>query len=338
MYEALLMQKSLSNQSSFLLLIDRSRILILPCVNPDGREQAHEGLCSSSVGHNNAHGTDLDTDFFYGNASVQPETHAVMDLIHGGKFSLSIVLEGGSLLATYPYDRPKQHAKIPGGVLKGADFSAHTGSMKDFSLDVGVCPEITVYIGCCMFPSEHQLFSLWMENRMPLFRMLLEVHRRLSGVVRDSKGRPVSGAVVVVNGSVSVHADSQGHFTTLVAPGTQQLQVQAHGYQQVLQQVNISSDRVTRPIVIDFTAARAPLSRAVFIIVTASLMSVLICALLIWHLRSAKFSRIRDGVRWLRRKREDLRMEAMASEKSPLREKFLDESESEDDPFFVEEH
>ncbi|KAK9955727.1 hypothetical protein ABG768_015583 [Culter alburnus] len=351
-------------------LIDRSRILILPCVNPDGREQAHEGLCSSSVGHNNAHGIDLDTDFFYGNASVQPETRAVMDLIHGGKFSLSIVLEGGSLLATYPYDRPKQHAtneetlrylaslyarthpfmhlgnagcskksaKIPGGVLKGVDFSAHTGSMKDFSLDVGVCPEITVYTGCCMFPSEHQLFSLWMENRMPLFRMLLEVHRRLSGVVRDSKGRPVSGAVVVVNGSVSVHADSQGHFTTLVAPGTQQLQVQAHGYQQVLQQVNISSDRVTRPIVIDFTADRAPLSRAVFIIATASLTSVLICALLIWHLRSAKFSRIRDGVRWLRRKREDLRMEAMASEKSPLREEFLDESESEDDPFFVEEH
>lgn len=60
--------------------------------------------------------------------------------------------------------------------------------------------------------------------------------------MRDSKGRPVSGAVVVVNGSVSVHADSQGHFTTLVAPGTQQLQVQADGYQQVLQQVCFSND------------------------------------------------------------------------------------------------
>ncbi len=46
---------------------------------------------------------------------------------------------------------------------------------QDFSLDVGVCPEITVYTGCCMFPSERQLFSLWMENRLPLFRMLLEV-------------------------------------------------------------------------------------------------------------------------------------------------------------------
>uniref|UniRef100_A0A671QNQ1 Carboxypeptidase D-like n=1 Tax=Sinocyclocheilus anshuiensis TaxID=1608454 RepID=A0A671QNQ1_9TELE len=328
-------------------LIDRSRILILPCVNPDGREQAQEGFCSPSKGYTNAHGTDLDTDFFYGNASAQPETHAVMNLIYGGGFSLSVVLEGGSLLATYPYDRPNQHAQneetlrylaslyasshplmhlgnlgctekseqIPGGILRGADFSAHTGSMKDFSLDVGVCPEITVYTDCCMFPSVRQLFSLWIENRLPLFRMLLEVHRRLSGVVRDSKGRPVSDAVVVVNGSMNVHADSQGHFTTLVAPGTHQLLVQAHGYQQELQQAG---------------------SSLLTVLNGSSLMSVLICALLIWHLRSAKFSRIRDGVRWLRRKRDVLQMEAMASEKSPLRQEFLDESESEDDPFLVE--
>ncbi|XP_052393456.1 carboxypeptidase D isoform X2 [Carassius gibelio] len=351
-------------------LIDRSRILILPCVNPDGREKAQEGLCSSSVGYNNAHGTDLDTDFFYGNASAQPETRAVMDLISGGTFSLSVVLEGGFLLATYPYDRPNQHAQneetlrylaslyasshplmhlgkqkctkksagIPGGVLQGADFRSHTGSMKDFSLDVGHCPEITVYTGCCTFPSEAQLFSLWMENRLPLFRMLIEVHRGLSGVVRDSKGRPVSDAVVVVNGSMNVHADSQGHFNTLLAPGTHQLLVQAHGYRQELQQVHMFSDRVTGPIVIDFTADRARLNQAVFVITTASLMSILICALLIWHLRSAMFSRLQDGLRWLHQKRDVLRMEAIASEKSPLQQEFPDESEDEEDPFLVEGH
>ncbi len=58
--------------------------------------------------------------------------------------------------------------------------------------------------------------------------------------MRDSKGRPVSGAVIVVNGSMNVHADSQGHFTTLVAPGTHRLLVQAHGYQQELQQAGSS--------------------------------------------------------------------------------------------------
>ncbi|XP_056586913.1 carboxypeptidase D, b isoform X2 [Triplophysa dalaica] len=349
-------------------LIDKSRILILPCVNPDGREQAQEGQCTFNLGYTNAHAADLDADFIYGNISAQPETRAVMNLINGGGFSLSVVLEGGFLLATYPYDRPNQHAQneetlrylaslyanshpfmhlgnvvcaevseeIPGGVMQGAEFNAHTGSMKDFSLDVGVCPEITVYTGCCMFPPESQLFSLWMENRTPLFRMLLEVHRRLSGVVRDGKGRPVSDAVVVVNGSLTVHTDSQGYFTTLLAPGTHQLQVQAHGYQQELQQVNMSSDRLTSPIVIDFTADKRPLGQGVFVIASACLMSVLFCAVFIWHIRSAKFSRICDSIRWCRSDRESLLMEAMASEKSPLRKEFLEDSESEDDPFFVE--
>ncbi|KAI7795756.1 hypothetical protein IRJ41_005393 [Triplophysa rosa] len=125
----------------------------------------------------------------------------------------------------------------------------------------------------------------------------LKVHRRLSGVVRDSKGRPVSDAVVVVN---------------------------------------MSSDRLTSPIAIDFTADKRPLGQGVFVIASACLMSVLFCAVFIWHIRSAKFSRIHDSIRWCRSDRESLRMEAMASEKSPLRQEFLEDSESEDDPFFVE--
>ncbi|TRY57321.1 hypothetical protein DNTS_008903 [Danionella cerebrum] len=350
------------------LLIGRSSILIVPSVNPDGRELAYEGICSSIVGYTNAHGIDLDTDFFSGNESVQPETRAMIDLISEPGFSLSVVLDGGFLLATYPYDKPDEHAPneetlrylasmyaishpfmhvgnvacsensedVPGGILKGAEFSPHTGSMKDLSLDVGGCPEITVYTGCCVFPPEAELHSLWMEHRLPLFRMLLEIHRGLSGDVRDTKGRPVAGAVLVLNGSLRVPTDRQGHFRALLAPGTHHLQVQARGYQQELQQVNVFSDRVTSPMVIDFTADRARVSQAVLIIATASLIGIFICALLACHLRTSKFSRIRDGMRWLRRKRDDLRMEAMPSEKSPLRQELLEESESEDEPFFVE--
>lgn len=43
--------------------------------------------------------------------SAQPETRAVMNLMDGGGFSLSVALEGGFLLATYPLDRPNQHGK-----------------------------------------------------------------------------------------------------------------------------------------------------------------------------------------------------------------------------------
>lgn len=39
----------------------------------------------------------------------------------------------------------------------------------------GHCPEITVYTGCCNFPSAGQLPTLWAENKKSLLSMLVEV-------------------------------------------------------------------------------------------------------------------------------------------------------------------
>lgn len=41
-------------------------------------------------------------------AEPQPETRAVMDLIQERGFTLSVALDGGSVLVTYPYDKPVQ--------------------------------------------------------------------------------------------------------------------------------------------------------------------------------------------------------------------------------------
>lgn len=49
--------------SSCAQLIDRTRIVIVPSLNPDGREVAQERGCTSKVGQTNIHGKDLDTDF-----------------------------------------------------------------------------------------------------------------------------------------------------------------------------------------------------------------------------------------------------------------------------------
>lgn len=49
--------------SCFIQLIDRTRIVIVPSLNPDGREIAQERGCTSKIGQTNAHGRDLDTDF-----------------------------------------------------------------------------------------------------------------------------------------------------------------------------------------------------------------------------------------------------------------------------------
>ena len=42
-------------------------------------------------------------------AAKEPETKAIMEnLIQKGDFSLSVALDAGSLLVTYPYDKPVQ--------------------------------------------------------------------------------------------------------------------------------------------------------------------------------------------------------------------------------------
>ncbi|KAK3555766.1 hypothetical protein QTP86_028950 [Hemibagrus guttatus] len=351
-------------------LIDRSRIVIVPCVNPDGRELAQDNSCFSSTGLTNAHGVDLDTDFIYGNMSAQPETRAMMNLIEGGGFSLSVTLEGGSLLTTYPYDRSTEPAhneetlkylasiyasshpvmhlgypgcrngleSVPGGILRGAEFKGHMGSMKDYSVDVGLCPEITVYTGCCLYPPAQQLLPLWAEHRTALFAMLLEIHKGLSGVVKDQEGQPVSDAVVKVNGSEFVHTDMQGFFHTLLAPGTQQLQVQASGFDELLMQVNVSSHQKAVPIMIKFSENRRHRGWVLVLAAAISIIFILLCLLLMWHIHSAKFSRIRESLRWLRRLQDDLQPEATASEKLPLHNMFLEDSESEDDAFYLEQH
>ena len=45
-------------------LINSTRIVILPLINPDGRQLADEKQCTSTRGMANTHGKDLDTDFF----------------------------------------------------------------------------------------------------------------------------------------------------------------------------------------------------------------------------------------------------------------------------------
>lgn len=51
--------------------------------------------------------------------------------------------------------------------------------LQDFSVAFGHCPEITVYTGCCYFPSAGQLPSLWADHRKSLLSMLVEVSHSL---------------------------------------------------------------------------------------------------------------------------------------------------------------
>ncbi|XP_032357556.1 carboxypeptidase D isoform X1 [Etheostoma spectabile] len=361
-------------------LINETRIVIVPSINPDGREQAVEKQCTSTQGLTNAHGKDLDTDFF-GNASqrvveAQPETRAVMDLILDKAYTLSVALDGGSLVATYPYDKPVQsvenegtlkylasvyasnHPKmhlgdtrcsnneqmgnIPDGVIRAAERQSHMGSMKDFSMDFGHCPEITVYSGCCLFPPAEQLTSLWAENKKALLSMLVEVHKGVRGVVRDKSGKPIVGAIIVLNGGARVFTSEGGYFRALLAPGNHNIEAVADGYQQQRQEVVVSSYEAAISIIIEFDMDNSifGLPRE-FVVASAaaSMTALVVTACIIWCVCAAKSNRQKDGFHRLRQHRDDyddeIRLTSMGSKKSLLAHEFQDESESDEETLYA---
>ncbi|XP_068173763.1 carboxypeptidase D [Antennarius striatus] len=361
-------------------LINETRIVIVPSINPDGREQAVEKQCTSTQGLTNARGKDLDTEFF-GNASqhvveTQPETRAMMDLILEKGYTLSVALDGGSLVATYPYDKPVQsvenegtlkylasvyannHPKmhlgdtgcsntgqmgnVPDGVMRAAERQSHLGSMKDFSVDFGHCPEITVYTGCCLFPPADQLATLWTENKKALLSMLVEAHKGVRGIVRDKNGKPIVGAIIVLNGGVKVFSVEGGYFHALLAPGNHNIEAIADGYQEQRQEVVVSSYEAATSIIIEFDMDNTifGLPRA-FVVASAaaSMTALVVTACIIWCVCAAKSNYQKDGFHRLRQHRDDyedeIRLTSMGSKKSLLAHEFQDESESDEDTLYA---
>uniref|UniRef100_A0A8C2TMD6 Carboxypeptidase D n=1 Tax=Coturnix japonica TaxID=93934 RepID=A0A8C2TMD6_COTJA len=354
-------------------LIDRTRIVIVPSLNPDGREIAQERGCTSTIGRTNAHGKDLDTDF-----TSKPETRAIIDnLISKRDFSLSVALDGGSLLVTYPYDKPvqtvenketlkhlasvyannhpsmhlgqpgcpnKSDENIPGGVIRGSEWHSHLGSMKDFSVTFGHCPEITVYTSCCYFPSAGQLPGLWAEHRRSLLSMLVEVHKGVHGFVQDKSGKAISKAVIVLNEGLRVCTKEGGYFHVLLAPGLHNINAIADGYQQKHMQVLVRHDAPSSVfIVFDMENKIFGLPRELVVTVAGASMSALILtACIIWCVCSIKSNRHKDGFHRLRQHHDDyedeIRMMSTGSKKSLLSHEFQDETDTEEETLYSSKH
>uniref|UniRef100_A0A8B9J038 Carboxypeptidase D n=3 Tax=Amazona TaxID=12929 RepID=A0A8B9J038_9PSIT len=354
-------------------LIDRTRIVIVPSLNPDGHEIAQERGCTSKIGQTNARGKDLDTDF-----TSKPETKAIMEnLILKQDFSLSVALDGGSLLVTYPYDNPsltaenketlkhlasvyannhplmhlgqpgcpnKSDENIPGGVIRGSEWHSHVGSMKDFSVTFGHCPEITVYTSCCYFPSAGQLPGLWAEHRKSLLSMLVEVQKGVHGFVQDKSGKAISKAIIVLNEGLRVCTKEGGYFHVLLAPGLHTLSAVAEGYQQKHVKVFVHHDAPSSVFIVFDTENRIfGLPRELVVTVAGASMSALVLtACIIWCVCSIKSNRHKDGFHRLRQHHDDyedeIRMMSTGSKKSLLSHEFQDETDTEEETLYSSKH
>lgn len=70
----------------------------------------------------------------------------------------------------------------------------------------------------------------------------MQVHKGVRGVVRDKKGKPIVGAIIVINGGRRVYSTEGGYFHALLAPGSHDIEAVADGYQQKHLKVHTSSN------------------------------------------------------------------------------------------------
>ncbi|GFO01125.1 carboxypeptidase d, partial [Plakobranchus ocellatus] len=97
------------------LMVNNTRIHIMPSMNPDGYEISKPGDRQSILGRANHNEVDLNRNFpslFHpdsANKQRQPETLAVMQWVRSYPFVLSANLHGGALVANYPYDDKMGH-------------------------------------------------------------------------------------------------------------------------------------------------------------------------------------------------------------------------------------
>uniref|UniRef100_A0A7N8X6E2 Carboxypeptidase X (M14 family), member 1a n=1 Tax=Mastacembelus armatus TaxID=205130 RepID=A0A7N8X6E2_9TELE len=240
-------------------LITETRIHLLPSMNPDGYEVAYEKgseLAGWAEGRYTFEGIDLNHNFpdlnnimwdaqeiaadaskvsnhyipipeYYTkeNATVAPETRAVINWMQDIPFVLSANLHGGELVVTYPFDCTRDWApqentptaddaffrwlasvyasthlvmanpdrrichyedfQLHNNIINGGAWHTVPGSMNDFSYLHTNCFEVTVELSCDKFPHVSELPIEWENNKESLLVYMEQVHRGIKGVVRD---------------------------------------------------------------------------------------------------------------------------------------------------------
>ncbi|XP_073336343.1 carboxypeptidase M [Pagrus major] len=119
------------NETWSLLMLNSTRIHILPTMNPDGFDSSNTD-CQYSVGRFNENGIDLNRNFpdaFAGlkrqqqvdEAKREAEVRAVIGWLKMESFVLSANLHGGALVASYPYDNSNGGSEQVGGASISPD-------------------------------------------------------------------------------------------------------------------------------------------------------------------------------------------------------------------------
>lgn len=111
--------------------------------------------------------------------------------------------------------------KFDKGITVGSDWYSLYGGMQDWVYEHSSCMDITLELGCNMYPDAKQLPQYWQFNKKALLNYIKQVHRGIKGTVADAiSGKLLADVVVSVAGRAhDVRSSSYGDYFRILLPG-----------------------------------------------------------------------------------------------------------------------
>lgn len=140
------------------------------------------------------------------------------------------------------YDKcdENQNSIFLDGITNGAAWYSLYGGMQDWNYEQTNDFDITLELGCNMYPPAANLAHYWEHNKRALLNYIKEVHRGVKGTVSDA----VTGALLanvrvhVVGRSKNITSSAHGDYFRLLLPGYYEIMFEHPNYNS--QQVFVS--------------------------------------------------------------------------------------------------
>jgi len=154
-----------------------------------------------------------------------------------------------------------------GGITNGAAWYSVGGGMQDFNYLASNDFEITLELGCDKYPSAKSLSGEWEDNKEAMLEFIWAAHFGVKGMIRDAMtGLGVGGAEIHarnitrtdrfnrMNADIKHDVTSArgGDYWRLLTPGEYEIIVQAKGYEPQAKLVEVSNEKHTPALILDF--------------------------------------------------------------------------------------
>eukprot|EP00090_Calanus_glacialis_P034114 TRINITY_DN569_c0_g1_i1.p1 TRINITY_DN569_c0_g1~~TRINITY_DN569_c0_g1_i1.p1 ORF type:complete len:495 (-),score=140.55 TRINITY_DN569_c0_g1_i1:78-1430(-) len=169
-------------------------------------------------------------------------------------------------------DSPINEFAQHGGITNGAAWYSVGGGMQDFNYLASNDFEITLELGCDKYPAKESLSQEWADNKASLVEYIWATHYGVKGMIRDAgTGLGVAGAEIHVRNITrtdrfnrmdadikhDVTSARGGDYWRLLTPGEYEIIVQAEGYEPQAKLVEVSNEKHTEALRLDFDLEKA---------------------------------------------------------------------------------